>query len=62
MPTLANAITRRASLLLAALLVAAGIATTAKEPAAAKKMIAYFVSPSAEPVIRKSGLEPARAR
>ena len=40
----------------------AGIATTSKEPAAAKKMIAYFTSPAAEPVIRKSGLEPAGKR
>ncbi|MDM0057917.1 substrate-binding domain-containing protein [Variovorax fucosicus] len=40
----------------------AGIATTSKEPEAAKKMIAYFISPAAEPVIKKSGLEPARTR
>ncbi|RYY66058.1 MAG: ABC transporter substrate-binding protein, partial [Comamonadaceae bacterium] len=39
----------------------AGIATTAREPAAAQKMITYFTSPAAVPVIRKSGLEPARA-
>ena len=40
----------------------AGIATTSKEPEAAKKMIAYFISPAAEPVIKKSGLEPAGRR
>ncbi len=38
----------------------AGIATTARQPQAAKEMIAYFTSSAAEPVIRKSGLEPAK--
>ncbi len=40
----------------------AGIATTARQPEAARKMIAYFVSPEAVPVIRMRGLEPAPAR
>ena len=38
----------------------AGIATTARQPQAARDMIAYFTSSAAEPVIRKSGLEPAK--
>jgi len=37
----------------------AGIATRSREPEAARHMIAYFISPAAVPVIRKSGLEPA---
>ena len=37
----------------------AGIATTAREPEAARQMIRYFTSAEAAPVIRKSGLEPA---
>ena len=37
----------------------AGIATTAREPEAARQMLRYFVSADAVPVIKKSGLEPA---
>jgi molybdate transport system substrate-binding protein len=36
---------------------AAGIATSAKEPAAGKALIAYLVSPAAKPVIEASGME-----
>ena len=36
---------------------AAGIATSAKEPAAGKALIAYLVSPAARPVIEASGME-----
>jgi molybdate transport system substrate-binding protein len=38
---------------------AAGIATGAKEPEAAKDLIRFFMSPAAVPIIRKTGLEPA---
>jgi len=37
---------------------AAGLATTSRDPAAAKALIAYLASPSAAPVIAKSGMEP----
>ena len=40
----------------------AGIAVTAREPEAAKAMLAYFTSPAAVPVIVKSGLEPVGKR
>jgi len=36
---------------------AAGVATSAKEPAAGKALIAYLVSPAAKPVIIGSGME-----
>ena len=36
---------------------AAGIATSAKEPAAGKALIAYLISPAARPVIEASGME-----
>jgi molybdate transport system substrate-binding protein len=36
---------------------AAGIATSAKEPAAGKALIAYLISPAAKPVIEASGME-----
>jgi molybdate transport system substrate-binding protein len=36
---------------------AAGIATSAKEPAAGKALIAYLVSPAAKPVIVESGMQ-----
>jgi molybdate transport system substrate-binding protein len=36
---------------------AAGIATSAKEPAAGKALIAYLISPAANPVIVDSGME-----
>jgi len=40
----------------------AGISTTAREAAAARELIRYFTSPTAAPVITKSGLEPITAR
>jgi molybdate transport system substrate-binding protein len=36
---------------------AAGVATKAKEPEAAKALIAYLVSPAAKPVIEQSGMQ-----
>lgn len=36
---------------------AAGVATSAKEPAAGKALIAYLISPAAKPVIEASGME-----
>ena len=36
-----------------------GLQTSAREPAAAKELIAFITSPAAAPVIRKSGMEPA---
>ena len=41
---------------------AAGIPATAKDPDAGKALIAWLASPAAYPVIRKSGLEPARSK
>ena len=41
---------------------AAGIPTTAKDPAAAKALIEWLASPAAYPAIEKSGLKPARSR
>jgi molybdate transport system substrate-binding protein len=38
----------------------AGIAAGARQPEAARQLVRFFKSPEAEPVIRKSGLEPAR--
>ena len=40
---------------------AAGIPTTARQPAAAKALIAWLASPAAYAAITKSGLEPAHA-
>jgi predicted neuraminidase/ABC-type molybdate transport system substrate-binding protein len=39
---------------------AAGIATAARAPAAAKALLEFLASPAADAAIRKSGLEPAR--
>ncbi len=36
----------------------AGIATAAKQPDAAKRLIAFLASPAAAPAIRKSGMDP----
>ena len=36
----------------------AGLATASRDPAAAKALIAYLSSPSAAPVIARSGMEP----
>ena len=36
----------------------AGIATGAKQPAAARELIRYLASPAAAPTIAKTGLEP----
>lgn len=36
----------------------AGIATSAKEPAAGKALIAFLASPQAAPVLKKTGLDP----
>jgi molybdate transport system substrate-binding protein len=41
---------------------AAGIPTTAKNPAAAKSLIQWLASSVAYPAIRKSGLEPAKSK
>ena len=41
---------------------AAGVTTTAKSPAAAKRLIEYLASPKAWPAIRRSGLQPAAER
>jgi len=41
---------------------AAGIATGAKQPEAARELVRFFISPAAMPTIRKSGLDPAPAR
>ena len=38
----------------------AGLGAAAKEPEAARRLVRFFKSAEAEPVIRKSGLEPAR--
>jgi molybdate transport system substrate-binding protein len=38
---------------------AAGIAVGAREPDAARALIAYLANPAAAPVIRQSGMEPA---
>jgi molybdate transport system substrate-binding protein len=38
---------------------AAGIATGAREPDAARALVAYFTAPAAAPIIRQSGMEPA---
>ena len=38
---------------------AAGLLTVAKEPEAAKAMMSFMSAPAAEPLIRKSGMEPA---
>jgi molybdate transport system substrate-binding protein len=38
---------------------AAGLLTVAKEPDAAKAMMSFMSTPAAEPLIRKSGMEPA---
>ena len=38
---------------------AAGIAAGAREPDAARALIAYLTAPAAAPVIRRSGMEPA---
>jgi len=43
-------------------LFAAGIPTTAKQPEAAQALIQWLASPAAYPVIRNSGLEPARSK
>src|SRR5579862_3537411 len=40
---------------------AAGIPATAKQPQAARELIQWLASPAVYPVIRKTGLEPARA-
>ena len=40
----------------------AGIAAKAREPQAARALIAFFVSPEAAPIIAKTGLEPLTAR
>ena len=40
----------------------AGVATKAREPQAARALIAFFVSPEAAPTIAKTGLEPLTAR
>ena len=37
---------------------AAGLLTVSKEPATAKAMLGFMASPAAEPLIRKSGMEP----
>ena len=38
---------------------AAGIATGAREPDAARALVAYLTAPAAAPIIRQSGMEPA---
>jgi molybdate transport system substrate-binding protein len=38
---------------------AAGIAAGAREPEAARALVAYLTAPTAAPVIRRSGMEPA---
>ena len=38
---------------------AAGIAAVAREPDAARALIAYLTAPAAAPIIRRSGMEPA---
>jgi hypothetical protein len=38
----------------------AGLGAAAKAPEAARQLVRFFKSAEAEPVIRKSGLEPAR--
>jgi molybdate transport system substrate-binding protein len=40
---------------------AAGIATTAKEPAAAKALVAFLTSPAATAAVKKSGMDPMAA-
>jgi molybdate transport system substrate-binding protein len=41
---------------------AAGIPATSKQPEAAKTLIQWLASPAAYPVIKKSGLEPAKSK
>lgn len=41
---------------------AAGIPATCRQPEAAKALIQWLASPAAWPIIRKSGLDPARSR
>ena len=41
---------------------AAGIATGAKQPGAARELVRFFTSPAAVPAIKRSGLDPAPGR